>query len=79
MIVHSPNIELHLKHLDLVMSSLTQAEFAVNAEKCNFCETGISFLGTKSEREDRNYIKLPGPKNQRQLREALGDVIITNL
>jgi hypothetical protein len=44
-IVHSPTFELHLKHLDDAPGILTRAGFTVNAEKCNFCKTEISFLG----------------------------------
>ena len=44
-IVHSSHFELHLKHLDTVLSRLNQAGFTVNAEKCNFSKIEISSLG----------------------------------
>ena len=44
-IVHSSTFELHLKHLDTVLSRLPRAGFTVNAEKFNFCKIEISFLG----------------------------------
>jgi len=37
-IVHSPNFELHLKHLDNVLSRRTWAGFAVNAGKFKYCK-----------------------------------------
>jgi hypothetical protein len=44
-IVHSSNFELHLKHLDDVLGKLTRQVFTVNADKCYFCKTEISFWG----------------------------------
>jgi hypothetical protein len=43
--VYSPTFKLHLKHLDTVLGRLTRAGFTVNAGKCKFYKTEISFLG----------------------------------
>jgi hypothetical protein len=42
--VHSSTFELHLKHLDTVLSRLTLAGFTVKADKCKFGKIEISFL-----------------------------------
>jgi hypothetical protein len=79
-IVLSPSFELHLKHLDTVMGRLTQAGFSINAKKCKFCKTEISFLGhvrqqgsvSPDPRRIEAVLSYPAPRNQRQLRQFLG-------
>ena len=78
-IVHSPIFELHLKHLDTVLSRLNRAGFIVNAGKCNFCKIEISFLGhvirqgvvSPDPRRIEAILSYPAPRNQRQLRQFL--------
>jgi hypothetical protein len=36
-IVHSPTLELHLKHMNIVLSGHARTGLTVNAGKCNFC------------------------------------------
>ena len=77
---HSITFELHLKHLDTVLSRLTRAGFTVNAGKCNFCTIEISFLGhvirqgvvSPDSRRIGAILNYPAPRNQRQLRHFLG-------
>ena len=79
-VVHSPIFELHLKHLDTVLSRLTRAGFTVNAVKCNFCKVEISFLGhiirqgvvSHDPRRIEAILNYPAPRNQRQLCQLLG-------
>jgi hypothetical protein len=79
-VVHSPSFELHLKHLDTVMGRLTQAWFSINAKKCKFSKTEISFLGhvvrqvsvSPDPRRIEAVLSYPAPRNQRQLRQFLG-------
>jgi hypothetical protein len=77
-IVHSPTFELHLKHLDTVLSRLARVGFTVNAGKCNFCKVDISFLGhvigqgvvSPDPRRIEAILNYPGPRSQRQLRQV---------
>ena len=77
-IVHFATFELHLKHSDTVVGRLTRAGFSVNAGKCNFCKTEISFLGHVMRQgvvsPDPRRIEAihPATRNQRQLRQFLG-------
>ena len=71
---NSPTFELLLRHLDTVLSTLTRAEFALNAGKCNFCKTEISFLGhvIRQGVESRDpgriavILNYPAPRYQRK-------------
>jgi len=79
-IVHSPTFELHLKHLDTVLSRLTRAGFTVNAGKCNFYKIEIFFLGhvirqgvvSPDPRRIEVILNYPAPRNQLQFRQFLG-------
>jgi hypothetical protein len=78
--VHSPTFELHLQHLDTALSTLTRAGYTVNAWKCSFCKTEISFLGqlikqgvvSPDLRRIEAILNYPAPRNQRQLYQLLG-------
>jgi hypothetical protein len=57
-----------------VLRKLTEAEFTINASKCNFCRTELSFLRgvTPCPKRIEAILSYPLPKNQKQLRQFLG-------
>jgi hypothetical protein len=79
LVLFSANFQ-HLYHLDTVIGKLTAAGFNINASKCSFCRTEITFLGnaisSKGVTPDPKRIEaiqhFLTPKNVRQLRRFLG-------
>ena len=63
-----------------MLRKLTEAGFTVNASKCSFCRTEISFLGhvitekgvALCPKTIEAILIYPPPKNQKQLRQFLG-------
>jgi hypothetical protein len=78
--IHSPDFRSHIEHLKTVVGRLTAAGFTINAGKCNFCKTEITFLGhvisnggvAPDRRRIEGILSYPPPKNQKQLRQFLG-------
>jgi hypothetical protein len=79
-LIHSRSFNEHLRHIDIVMHKLTQAGFTVNAAKCQFCQTEITFLGHRITQTGVSadparveaILNYPPPRNQKQLRQFLG-------
>ncbi|XP_033608779.1 nucleoporin nup211-like [Cryptotermes secundus] len=79
-LIHSPTIKDHLRHLDTVLDKLTKAGFTINAKKCRFCKDEVRFLGHRIDRTgvsadpDRvqSILNYPAPGNSKQLRQFLG-------
>jgi hypothetical protein len=77
LLIHSPTIEDHLRHLDTVLGKLTEAGFTINAKKCRFCKDEVRFLGHRTDRTgvsadpDRvqSILNYPAPRNTMQLRQ----------
>lgn len=44
-LVYSPNLQAHLRHLEMVLKLMEQHQFYANAKKCSFGNTEISYLG----------------------------------
>lgn len=79
-LVHSRMFAEHMAHLNLVLSKVTNAGFTVNASKCRFCQTEVTFLGHKinqlgvspDPQRIAAILNYPAPRNQKQLRQFLG-------
>jgi hypothetical protein len=64
-----------------VLRKLTERGFTVNASKCHFCRTDISFLGhvisekggvAPCPQRTEDILSYPQPKKQKHLRQFLG-------
>jgi hypothetical protein len=80
LVVYSPTFDHHLRHLETVIGRFTKAGFTINATKCSFCRTEITFLGhvisnggvTPHPKRIEAILNYPRPKNVRQLKQFLG-------
>lgn len=81
-IVFSDTFDEHLEHLEIVFKKLQEANFYLNAKKCQVCQDRINYLGhvvssrgieTNSEKTDALNAIDP-PRNVKQLRSFLGMV-----
>lgn len=80
LLVFSRSFEDHLKHLNIVIGKLTEAGFTINAAKCRFCQTEVTFLGhiisqtgvSADPERVAAILKYPAPRNQKHLRQFLG-------
>ena len=78
--VFSENWELHLKHLDIVLSRLSEAGLTVKPAKCRFAQSHVRFLGHEvgSGKRSPSEIKIkaiqdfPAPTTKTQIRQFLG-------
>jgi hypothetical protein len=68
-----------IRHVDIVLESLTKAGFTINANKCTFCQAEIAFLGYtispqgvhSDPRRVSAILNYPAPRNPK-LRQFLG-------
>lgn len=44
-LIYSPSLEEHVKHLDAVLSTLAEHQLFVKKSKCSFAQTSIEYLG----------------------------------
>ncbi|KAL9298960.1 putative nucleotidyltransferase, Ribonuclease H [Arabidopsis thaliana] len=44
-LVYSPDMETHVKHLEIVLQLLRQHQFYANAKKCSFGRREVEYLG----------------------------------
>lgn len=76
----SGDLELHLDHIDQVLTRLRDANMTCNVEKCSFLQTEVKLLGhivnTEGIRMDPDKTKaiqdFPVPKTVKQVRAFLG-------
>jgi putative transposase len=40
-VIHSPTMNDHLRHLNTILGKLTKAGFTINAKKCRFCREEV--------------------------------------
>jgi hypothetical protein len=78
-LIHSPTMKDHLRHLEPILAKLKKAGFTINAKKCRFCREEVKFLGHRIDRtgvsSDMDTIQAilhyPAPRNNNQLRQFL--------
>ena len=44
-LIYSPNVEIHLKHLELIFQRLREVDLKLKMEKCSFLKKHIQYLG----------------------------------
>ena len=79
-LIYSPTIEEHLKHLKLAFELLKANQLYVKLSKCNFCQPSLEYLGHIVSAEgvaaDPSQVEAmvtwPQPRNVRSLRGFLG-------
>lgn len=79
-IVYGKTFEIHLKNLEEVFKRLSEANLKLNAEKCIFFQTQVSFLGHLVSEQgigmDPEKIKAvqnwPTPRNLSEVRSFVG-------
>ncbi|XP_062073590.1 uncharacterized protein LOC133777856 [Humulus lupulus] len=79
-LVYSASLELHLQHLDLVLSRLRQHQLYANKKKCLFGQSQLEYLGhiVSAAGVSADPLKLaameewPAPRNLKELRGFLG-------
>ncbi|XP_062114995.1 uncharacterized mitochondrial protein AtMg00860-like [Humulus lupulus] len=64
-LVYSASLELHLQHLDLVLSRLSQHQLFANKKKCLFGQSKLEYLGhiVSAEGVSADPLKLAAMKN----------------
>ena len=73
-IIYSRNFDQHLVHLDDVLSRLDEANFRLNADKCQIARTSIDYLGHHVEQSNirpnadniRALLETPEPKTAKE-------------
>lgn len=79
-LVYNKDVTTHVEHLKVVLGLMKQHQFYVNAKKCSFGETEVSYLGHKisvqgvAADSDKiaAMVKWPVPKSVTELRGFLG-------
>ena len=78
--IYNSSLELHVKHLCVVLNVLRKEKLYANLEKCTFCTEQIAFLGfvvsAKGVQVDYEKVKAiqewPIPKNLSEVRSFYG-------
>ena len=79
-LIYSPNVETHLKHLRLVFERLQKADLRLKMEKCSFLKEHIQYLGhvilgegiTPVPEKLDNIQTMPRPYNPKEIKQFLG-------
>ena len=79
-IVFSPSLEIHYKHLEEVLLRLRKANLYAKAEKCEFCVPFLDFLGHRISADGifmdptkvSSILEWPTPSNVKEVQSFLG-------
>lgn len=79
-LIYSPNVQDHLKHLEVVLNLMQQHQFYANAKKCSFGNSTVAYLGhiisASGVAADPDKVEAmlswPLPKSVTELRGFLG-------
>lgn len=79
-LIFSPTIEKHLKDIECILERLSIAGLTLKPSKCNFCMTGVEFLGYFINSEGIHMLEdkivairdYPDPKNLHDARQLKG-------
>ena len=79
-LIASPNLEIHKKHLQIVLERLQKFGLQLNLEKCAFGQPEVDFLGFRInesgfkplEDKVKAIVEYPRPKTVEELRRFLG-------
>ena len=79
-LIYSPDIETHLKHIRLVFERLRKADLRLKKEKCNFLKVHIQYLGHIISGDGIEPVpeklesieKMPAPTTPKEIKQFLG-------
>ena len=79
-LIFSPNIEMHLKHIRQVFERLRKADLKLKKEKCNFLKAHIQYLGHLISGDGIEPVpeklesieKMPAPTTPKEIKQFLG-------
>ena len=79
-LIFSPSIEVHLKHIRQVFERLRKADLRLKKEKCNFLKAHIQYLGHLISGEGIEPVpeklesieKMPAPTTPKEIKQFLG-------
>ena len=80
MLIHSPDIETHLKHIRILFQRLREADLKLKGSKCNYFKTHVQYLGhlvsgngIRSLPEKLESVKkMPAPTTPKEVKQFLG-------
>ena len=79
-LIHSPNIETHLKHIRILFQRFREVDLKLKDSKCNYFKTHVQYLGHLVS-EDRikplpekleSVKKMPAPTTPKEIKQFLG-------
>ena len=79
-LIHSPDIETHLKHIKILFQRLREADLKLKDSKCNYFKTHVQYLGhlvsgngIKPLPEKLESVKkMPAPTTLKEIKQFLG-------
>ena len=79
-LIYSPDVETHLKHLELIFQRLHEVDLKLKMEKCSFLKTHIQYLGHIVSGEGIKPIpeklsaiqQMPRPYTPKEVKQFLG-------
>ena len=79
-LIHSPNIETHLKHIRILFQRFRKADLKLKDSKCNYFKTHVQYLGhlisgkgIKPLPEKLESVKkMPAPTTPKEIKQFLG-------
>ena len=79
-LIYSPDVAIHLKHLEMIFQRLREADLKLKMEKCSFLKKHIQYLGhivsgdgIKSVPEKLSSIQsMPCPYTPKEVKQFLG-------
>ena len=79
-LIHSPDIETHLKHIRILFQRLRKADLKLKDSKCNYFKTHVQYLGhlvsgkgIKPLPEKLESVKkMPAPTTPKEIKQFLG-------
>ena len=79
-LIHSPDIETHLKHIRILFQRLREADLKLKDSKCNYFKTHVQYLGhlvsgngIKPLPEKLESVKkMPAPTTPKEIKQFLG-------
>ena len=74
-LIHSPDIEIHLQHMRILFQRLREAGLKLKDSKCNYFKTHVQYLGQgiKPLPEKLESIKkMPAPTTPKEIKQFLG-------
>ena len=80
MLIHSPDIETHLKHIRILFQRLREADLKLKDSKCNYFKTHVQYLGHLVSGKGikplpgklESVKKMPAPTTPKEIKQFLG-------